>query len=91
MSRQKTLTINLTQEIEEGWYKHVSRYYICKTKKKILTYLKFENGISGVINLEKLIVYEGVFEPLKDWNYFKQVKVNQDLGTVCWLLNFSAT
>ncbi|MCB1194427.1 MAG: DUF2442 domain-containing protein [Leptospiraceae bacterium] len=55
-----------------------------KPRKKSLLYLKFENGITGVINLEKMITYEGVFEPLKEWNYFKLVRVNQELGTVCW-------
>ena len=55
-----------------------------KPRKKSLLYLKFEDKLTGVIDLEKLISYEGVFEPLKEWNFFKQVTVNQDLGTICW-------
>lgn len=48
-------------------------------------HLEFEDGIQGTVNLIDLgVQFTGVFEPLKDPNYFKQVQVHPDLGTVCW-------
>jgi Protein of unknown function (DUF2442) len=46
--------------------------------------LQFEDGISGVVNLKELIQFTGVFAPLLDPAYFAQVRVDPDLGTVCW-------
>jgi hypothetical protein len=31
-----------------------------------------------------LVPFEGVFAPLQDRNYFVQVRVNPDTGTICW-------
>ncbi len=47
-------------------------------------FLKFEDGKSGYVNLEKLISFKGVFKPLKDKNYFSKVYLNTELGTICW-------
>lgn len=38
-------------------------------------YLKFEDDKEGVIDISKLISFTGVFAPLQDINYFKQVKI----------------
>ena len=45
--------------------------------------LKFEDGAQGVIDLEPELWGE-VFAPLKDPKLFKQVKLNQELNTICW-------
>jgi hypothetical protein len=55
-----------------------------KPRKKYLLYLKFEDGFSGVIDLERMIPFEGVFEKLKEWEYFQLVKVDMELGTIVW-------
>ena len=47
-------------------------------------YLKFEDSIEGVVDISKLIEFTGIFSPLEDLTYFFQVKINPDLGTVCW-------
>ena len=47
-------------------------------------YLRFEDGVEGVVDLSKHISFDGVFEPLKDRTYFEQVRVDPELGTVCW-------
>lgn len=47
-------------------------------------YLKFEDGIEGVIDISQLIEFTGIFAPLQDLTYFTQVKVNPDWGTIYW-------
>jgi hypothetical protein len=46
--------------------------------------LHFEDGVAGIVNLTDLVPFEGVFAPLQDRNYFVQVRVNPDIGTICW-------
>jgi hypothetical protein len=47
-------------------------------------YLRFEDGVEGEIDLERLIEFEGVFAPLRDRQEFLRVSVNPELGTVVW-------
>ncbi len=47
-------------------------------------FLRFEDGIEGVVDVSKLVSFSGVFAPLKDRAHFVQVQVNKDVGTVCW-------
>lgn len=47
-------------------------------------HLKFEDEVEGVVDIAELIQFTGIFEPLRDRTYFAQVKVNPDLGTICW-------
>lgn len=48
-------------------------------------YLRFDDGVSGVVDLEPILLpFDGVFEPLRDRSYFEQVRVNADIGTICW-------
>jgi hypothetical protein len=44
----------------------------------------FEDGVTGIIDLRQLVSFTGVFEPLKDHRVFEQVRIEPDLGTVCW-------
>ncbi len=46
----------------------------------------FEDGESGIVDYKKLHgrPFAGVFEPLKDERFFRQVKINPELGVVCW-------
>jgi len=46
--------------------------------------LRFEDGVAGEVDLEKMIQFEGVFAPLKDRATFVQVRVNSDVGTIVW-------
>jgi hypothetical protein len=46
--------------------------------------LRFEDGIEGVVDLERQIDFKGVFAPLRDRSYFFQVQVNSELGTIVW-------
>jgi hypothetical protein len=47
-------------------------------------HLRFEDNQEGVVDIQQQIKFTGVFEPLKDPNYFAQVKVNPELGTIQW-------
>ena len=47
-------------------------------------YLRFEDGVEGVVDLGRLIRFEGVFAPLRDPGQFAKMTVNQELGTICW-------
>jgi hypothetical protein len=45
--------------------------------------LGFEDGAEGDIDLSSWR-WHGVFEPLADPDYFRQVKLDQELGTIVW-------
>jgi hypothetical protein len=45
-------------------------------------WLKFEDGTEGEISIADLISFTGVFAPLQDEMFFKQVRV--EYGTVTW-------
>jgi hypothetical protein len=47
-------------------------------------YLRFEDGVEGVLDLAPHICFHGIFEPLADPSYFAQVRVDPELGTVAW-------
>lgn len=46
--------------------------------------LTFADGLVGDVNLTHLRASGGVFEPLQDPEYFRQVTVDPELGTVVW-------
>lgn len=47
-------------------------------------FLRFEDGVSGEIDLGKLVAFEGVFAPLQDPAELAKVRVDPEIGTVCW-------
>lgn len=47
--------------------------------------LKFSDGVRGIVNLANRIVGRGgVFGLLENPEFFRQVAVNQELGTIVW-------
>jgi len=46
--------------------------------------LRFEDGVEGVVDVARLVKFTGVFAPLQERDYFAQVRVNPDTGTICW-------
>lgn len=47
--------------------------------------LTFEDGLCAVVDMDHLLKgYPGVFAPLLDEDYFHQVKVDPELGTIVW-------
>ena len=48
-----------------------------------VVWLKFQDGTQGEVDLENSL-RGPVFEPLKDVEYFKRVRVDPELGTIVW-------
>ena len=46
--------------------------------------VRFDDGVEGIVNVRDLVQFTGVFQRLQDPLFFAQVKVNPELGTVCW-------
>lgn len=47
-------------------------------------WLRFEDGIEGVVDISQLISFSGIFAPLQDLTYFAQVQIHPELGTIVW-------
>jgi hypothetical protein len=46
--------------------------------------LRFEDGAEGVVDVAQCVNFTGVFAPLRERTEFTAVRVNPELGTVCW-------
>ncbi len=47
--------------------------------------LTFSDGAGGVVDLaNRIIGRAGIFEPLEDLQFFRQVSVDRELGTIVW-------
>lgn len=47
--------------------------------------LVFDDGVAGIVNLDEVLdAYDGVFAPLLNPEFFAQVQVDRELGTVVW-------
>ena len=47
-------------------------------------FVRFDDGVEGEIDLSSLMIFEGLFAPLKTADPFAELRVNPDLGTICW-------
>ncbi len=47
-------------------------------------FLRFEDGAEGEVDVAKMVRFEGVFAPLAERDFFLQVRVNPEIGTICW-------
>jgi Protein of unknown function (DUF2442) len=47
-------------------------------------YLRFEDGVEGVVGLKELIPFEGIFAELRERSFFERVRVNPELGAIYW-------
>ncbi len=46
--------------------------------------LGFDDGTEGVVDVARMVPFEGVFAALKDRGVFAQVRVDAELGTIVW-------
>ena len=44
----------------------------------------FEDGATGVVDFSKYLSKGGVFEKFKDVEFFKNFKINEELGVLTW-------
>ena len=54
---------------------HLDGYRLCLT---------FEGGEGREVDIAEIVPFDGVFEPLNDPAFFRQVSVNPDVGTIVW-------
>ena len=47
-------------------------------------HIQFEDDTQGIIDISQLIEFTGIFTSLQDLNYFQQVKVHPEWGTIYW-------
>lgn len=47
-------------------------------------FLRFADGAAGELDLAPLLDFTGVFEPLRDPQYFALVHVDLEIGTIVW-------
>jgi hypothetical protein len=46
--------------------------------------LRFHDGVEGEIDFGPLLSFEGIFAPFRDPAYFARVRVDPEVGTICW-------
>jgi hypothetical protein len=46
--------------------------------------VRFEDGTGGSVDLSYLVDYGGVFEPLRDPEFFRRLRVDAEAGTIIW-------
>lgn len=47
-------------------------------------HVRFEDGLSADVDLSYLLDYGGVFSPLRDFEYFRQLRADSEAGTIVW-------
>jgi len=47
-------------------------------------HLRFEDGVEADLDLTELIRFDGVFAELRDPTRFAELRVDSELGTICW-------
>jgi len=47
-------------------------------------YLRFEDGVAGDLDIADFTAFEGIFEPLREIEYFAKVALHESLGTIYW-------
>lgn len=52
--------------------------------REYILHLRFEDGMEGDMDVSALIEFTGIFTQLKDPDFFSQVQLNKEWGTVYW-------
>jgi hypothetical protein len=47
-------------------------------------HVRFEDGLAADVDLSYLLDYGGVFEPLQDPSYYRQLRADSEAGTIVW-------
>lgn len=53
-------------------------------KDNYTLHIRFEDGVKGDLQISKLIEFTGIFAPLQQPEFFAQVSVHPELGTIYW-------
>jgi hypothetical protein len=55
-----------------------------KLAEGYVVHVRFEDGLAADVDLSYLLDYGGVFEPLGDPAYFRQLRADAEAGTIVW-------
>lgn len=55
-----------------------------KPSEGYAVHVRFEDGLAADVDLSYLLDYGGVFEPLRDPVYFRQLQADSEAGTIVW-------
>jgi hypothetical protein len=55
-----------------------------KAQEDHRVHVRFDDGLVAEIDLSYLLDYGGVFEPLRDIGYFRQLRADSEAGTIVW-------
>ena len=47
-------------------------------------HVRFEDGVAADVDLSYLLDYDGVFEPLRDPEFFRRLRADPEAGTIVW-------
>lgn len=55
-----------------------------KVVEGYLVNVRFEDGLTADVDLSYLLDYGGVFEPLRDLEFFRRLRADAEAGTIVW-------
>jgi hypothetical protein len=55
-----------------------------KPSEGYTVHVRFEDGLAADVDLSYLLDYGGVFEPLRDPEYFRRLRADAQAGTIIW-------
>jgi hypothetical protein len=55
-----------------------------KPSEGYAVHVRFEDGLTADVDLSYLLDYGGVFDPLRDLEYFRQLRADDEAGTIVW-------
>jgi hypothetical protein len=55
-----------------------------KSCDRYTVHVRFEDGLTADVDLSYLLDYGGVFEPLRELDYFRQLRADTEAGTIVW-------
>jgi hypothetical protein len=47
-------------------------------------HLRFDDGMEGEVDVSQIVPFDGVFEPLRELDFFRRVRLDPEAGTICW-------
>ncbi len=62
----------------------VSPLIAAEVRGKDRIYLNFKDGTNGEVNIRTITKFKGVFSLLENYEYFKQVFIDPESGTIAW-------
>jgi hypothetical protein len=55
-----------------------------EASKGHVVHVRFDDGLAADVDLSYLLEYGGVFEPLRDLEYFRRLRADEEAGTIVW-------